>query len=111
MIDQWYKGPRNPNKNVCMIWESADWINRLHRRVVIEVRDLKSREAEDEGVMYGNLVFDEGQLSDRLPLGPVLYGPKPIGNITYRKDRGEALRVQEQRGRKTAAFLLKCLNE
>lgn len=99
MIDEWDRGPRNGRKHVCM-HESADWILRLGRKVVIEARDL--------GVVYGDLVIGEGEDAYRVMLGVT-------GTDEARKgediDTVVCLREIEQRGREAAACMLEQLRE
>ncbi len=116
MIEGWDRGPRDRSKNCHQIHESMDWIYRLGPKVVIEVRDLNGGNgrgdgADPIGVTYADLAIGEGPDAHRVPLGPVLYGDdepwrSPINVPTIE----DALRMQEDRGRKAAASMLEELS-
>lgn len=96
--DGWDRGPRRPGARSCLIHESADWIYRLGRWVVIEARDCG-------GAVYGDLVVGEGPDAHRIMLGVV---QDEQGKCT---PIAEALPEVERRGRKASRELLDRLGE
>ena len=113
MIDGWDKGPRDRGdmRTAVEIHRSADWIYRLGPQVAIEVRNLNEakRGAPNRGVLYADLCIGEGASAHRLQLGPVLYwsdAPEsermPLSVPTVE----DAMKIEEQRGREAARFIL-----